>query len=67
MCRSWPSDRLTARAGSPQARSGLGAVAGVEVALADRSWRDLRTRSRRRVLGRSFGWRAVNRLMGMPA
>ncbi len=57
-------DRFGARAGGPIARTGLGAVASFEGTLDDTHLPNLRVVSRERIAGRSFGWRADNRLLG---
>jgi hypothetical protein len=48
----------------PLARSGLGLALAGEVRLGEAGLPDLRALGRTRVLGRSFGWRADNHLIG---
>jgi outer membrane receptor protein involved in Fe transport len=57
-------DQLSGRAGGPLGLFGLGAVAAGDVALDDTWLPNLRTLSRRDVLGLRLGWRAENRLLG---
>jgi outer membrane receptor protein involved in Fe transport len=57
-------DRVSARAGGPLPRIPIGIVATMEATLDDTHLPALRSISRHRVLGGSFGWRADNRLLG---
>ncbi len=57
-------DRVSARMSAPLHVRGLGVVVAGDATLDDTALPALRTNGRRRVLGRSFGWRAENRLLG---
>lgn len=61
--RSTGFDALHARVAGPLARTGLGFAAAGEARLDDLGLPVTRSRGRREVLGRSFGWRQDNRLL----
>lgn len=57
-------DALHARASGPLARTGLGLAVAGEARLDDLGLPNTRSRGRLELLGRSFGWRQDNRLLG---
>jgi outer membrane receptor protein involved in Fe transport len=57
-------DRVSGRAVAPLGRLGLGLVAAADALLDDTYLPALRSESRRRIAGLSFGWRAENRMLG---
>jgi outer membrane receptor protein involved in Fe transport len=57
-------DRVSGRMGAPLHLFGLGVVAAGDATLDDSRLPDLRSAARTKVAGRSFDWRADNRVLG---